>query len=120
MRRRKNAQELSAMDTEVTKLRPRLERHARDGIPNLHTSTATLQRRSQTLVLLITNAETQMVKIPFGATPLIQRRDGNSVNHWKELNSIRTSDSETTSHSISDPKCQCKESLKHWAVTKSL
>jgi hypothetical protein len=72
----KNALEANAMATEEDKSRPRLVSHAKDGILNLHIDILTLHRESQTLGSLETTAEIQMVKRPFGATPLIRERDG--------------------------------------------
>jgi hypothetical protein len=65
--------------TEVSNKKPNLERTAKCGMNNHHTSTPILHRENQRLDLLLTSVETQVATELFGAIPMIQRRDGKNV-----------------------------------------
>jgi len=71
--------EQRVLDTEESKPKLDQEEHAKLGTNKLHTSIAMVSIRNQVLVKKLTTAETQVVVTPSGATPLIQRRDGNTV-----------------------------------------
>jgi hypothetical protein len=73
---------VSALDIEESKMLLNQVKLARNGHLNLHKSIQELQKSSPMEDLaIITFAETLMVsQRPFGATPLIPRRDGSIAN----------------------------------------
>ena len=75
---KRDVQETNAMATEEDKPRLDLERLVKNGKFKLLIDMATLLKENQMLDSMKTTAETQTVKQPFGAIPLIRERDGNS------------------------------------------
>jgi len=71
----KNALEINAQNTEDDKIKPNLEKLVKHGILKHLTNMQTMHAE------LRISAETQMVRKQSGATPLIQRKDGSTVNH---------------------------------------
>ena len=71
----KNAPERNAQNTKDDKIKPKVEENVKHGTLKHHTSIKIMH------VELRISAETQMVRNQSGATPLIQRKDGSTVNH---------------------------------------